>query len=188
MGSFGRFYSTVELGQNRRSKKNINSETSKSFSFDMNKEASSSSSESKEGTPTTSSGASEEVRDTIDVGRKIGFNMDGCEAKTRNLLLNSGDGNRECDFDVLDAHGKYGGILLVWDPSFFKKITVVKGDCFLVVCGSWAGCAEPCGFINVYAPQSIGQKKELWSNLLNLITSHTDVSWVIFGDFNEARR
>ncbi|KAJ9548105.1 hypothetical protein OSB04_020648 [Centaurea solstitialis] len=97
-------------------------------------------------------------------------------------------GNQAVDFEALDARGKSGGIILTWNPTFFQKMFCIKGDYFLVVWGNWTGKDTLCGFINVYAPHSASKKKELWSKLLDVITTHKEVAWVIFGDFNEVRR
>ncbi|KAJ9558860.1 LOW QUALITY PROTEIN: hypothetical protein OSB04_013474 [Centaurea solstitialis] len=42
------------------------------------------------------------------------------------------------------------------------------------------------GFVNVYAPNSISERKELWSKLASVLANE-DIKWCFFGDFNEVR-
>ncbi|KAJ9564765.1 hypothetical protein OSB04_000731 [Centaurea solstitialis] len=42
------------------------------------------------------------------------------------------------------------------------------------------------GLVNVYGPNSITERKELWKKLRTII-SNEDIKWCVFGDFNEVR-
>ncbi|GJS17780.1 cytochrome P450 [Tanacetum coccineum] len=62
----------------------------------------------------------------------------------------------------------------------------MEGEGFLAVIGSWKGKSGLVGFINVYAPQDVNLKIEIWKKIANIINS-IDAAWCIFGDFNEVR-
>ncbi|KAJ9566561.1 hypothetical protein OSB04_002527 [Centaurea solstitialis] len=102
-------------------------------------------------------------------------------------LLKSMWGNWNFDFELLEANGRSGGVLSLWDRSCFVKTGSLKGPGFLAVWGNWIGSPIPCGFINVYAPQALSDKRALWNNLSSLMVDYGEVLWITFGDFNEVR-
>ncbi|GJR68224.1 putative RNA-directed DNA polymerase, eukaryota, reverse transcriptase zinc-binding domain protein [Tanacetum coccineum] len=82
--------------------------------------------------------------------------------------------------------GASGGILTMWDTSFFSKEQQVVNPNFLCVIGSWSGLSSKVGLLNIYGPQSSSLKEPLWSSIENLINSF-NIVWIIFGDFNVVR-
>ncbi|KAD3338454.1 hypothetical protein E3N88_33975 [Mikania micrantha] len=95
-------------------------------------------------------------------------------------------GNKPMDYDLVDANGRSGGLLSMWDPGIFSKLAVNKGDNFLHVSGFVMGVEEPFNIINVYAPHDRSLKRELWETLVDLVNSSYGM-WIIMGDFNEVR-
>nr|GEY09596.1 hypothetical protein [Tanacetum cinerariifolium] len=71
-------------------------------------------------------------------------------------------GNSEFDFVTSPARGMSGGIISLWNNRFNIR------------------------WINVYAPQNLSRKIDLWNSLLSLTASWDGVV-VMMGDFNEVR-
>ncbi|GJZ70613.1 putative RNA-directed DNA polymerase [Tanacetum coccineum] len=82
-----------------------------------------------------------------------------------------------------EGNGSSGGILTVWDNSRVFDTKVMGEEGFLAVIGSWKRRDGLVGFINVYAPQDIEVKANLWDKISRLIVSID--AWYIFGDFNK---
>ncbi|XP_023768544.1 uncharacterized protein LOC111917117 [Lactuca sativa] len=73
------------------------------------------------------------------------------------------------------------------DDNFgFEDIEVTDRH-FLVIYGHCCGSGIEFAIANVYAPQSISDKRKLWLDLSNLIKSR-DVMWILMGDFNAVRK
>ncbi|PWA90188.1 RNA-directed DNA polymerase, eukaryota [Artemisia annua] len=84
----------------------------------------------------------------------------------------------------MDAVGRSGGILLMWDNKVFNKVQVISDPGFV---GRWIGVGEMVGFVNVYGPRNESDRKSLWSRISRVI-GNVNACWCIFGDFNEVRR
>ncbi|XP_076954451.1 uncharacterized protein LOC143628884 [Bidens hawaiensis] len=95
-------------------------------------------------------------------------------------------GPTEFKYDYVNAAGRSGGIMCIWDPKLFCRLSVIKDQNFLVVSGSIADRSELFNMVNVYSPQSLSEKQILWENLVNIRNSSPGV-WVFMGDFNEVR-
>lgn len=96
-------------------------------------------------------------------------------------------GRNSWDFASLDAVGNSSGILTVWDSSLFKLQRSFSHEGLVSVYGLWLGNNTKLGIINVYAPQNITCKKELWGRIETEMQSDPDAAWVVCGDFNEVR-
>lgn len=64
--------------------------------------------------------------------------------------------------------------------------TNISWNHFLGIEGEWAKDKIPVTMINVYAPCELNQKKELWRELIQVMTESGD-KWCIMGDFNSIR-
>ncbi|KAK9062631.1 hypothetical protein SSX86_019819 [Deinandra increscens subsp. villosa] len=95
-------------------------------------------------------------------------------------------GNSAVEFEGIEAQGRSGGILSLWDPASFRLVNCIKRPNFLLTSGQLAGGLGVLNVVNIYAPQDIGRKRALWCELLDLLES-TPGMWVIAGDFNEVR-
>ncbi|KAJ9553900.1 hypothetical protein OSB04_017945 [Centaurea solstitialis] len=94
-------------------------------------------------------------------------------------------GGFDC-FEFVPTIGSSGGLLTCWDSKVFNCSQVIKDNNFLVIEGIWSGVVGVFGFINIYGPNSIAERKELWPKLLSVL-SKEEVKWRLFGDFNEVR-
>ena len=99
----------------------------------------------------------------------------------RDLVNFWGDGS--LDFDVMDPHGRSGGIVNMWNPKVFKKLSSFKQRHFVVTTGSLVSDGTVLNVFNVYAPQRAGAKKRLWEDLAGHIRGCSGLI-VLMGDFN----
>ncbi|XP_076891625.1 uncharacterized protein LOC143543106 [Bidens hawaiensis] len=90
------------------------------------------------------------------------------------------------DYDMVDAVGQSGGILSVWDPSFFVKTGVLKNHRFLVINEVIKSTNASLTIINVYAPNDVVERKRLWLELLSVRRMVSGLCMLV-GDFNEVR-
>jgi len=96
-------------------------------------------------------------------------------------------GGSDCAFEIIEATGRSGGLLTVWDENIFKLSDVSKGRHFLAVFGKLQGVAKEVAIVNVYAPQPPSEKSKLWKDLTQLKSSR-EANWIFLGDFNAVRR
>ncbi|GKA14632.1 RNA-directed DNA polymerase, eukaryota [Tanacetum coccineum] len=92
----------------------------------------------------------------IRVGRAMGYSMEGCEKDIESIINSKGDeaetkmenvssqdcgnlmwGNSNYDYVFSEAAGNSGGILCIWEESFFKKDYVTISDSFVAIYGTW---------------------------------------------------
>nr|GEY97065.1 RNA-directed DNA polymerase, eukaryota [Tanacetum cinerariifolium] len=93
-------------------------------------------------------------------------------------------GNHRFEYIISEAVGNSGGILCVWDPSFFLKEQHIVWDNFVALYGTWVPKKIKLLVITVYAPQPLTSKRALWDYLLFLI-NRWDGHCLVMGDFNE---
>ena len=96
-------------------------------------------------------------------------------------------GNTQYDWEAVDSIGKSGGILCIWDPSVFSKVCSTSSRNYLAITGHWRGFPGLTTIVNVYGPQSITEKRQLWLDLTNLKNAQIG-NWVLFGHFNAVRK
>ncbi|KAK9070187.1 hypothetical protein SSX86_010587 [Deinandra increscens subsp. villosa] len=95
-------------------------------------------------------------------------------------------GISEVRFEGVEAQGRSGGILSLWNPSVFRFHNSLKNPNFLLISGSLVGGQDLLNIVNVYAPQDLNCKRRLWHTFLNLMANGSGM-WVFVGDFNEVR-
>ncbi|GKC12731.1 RNA-directed DNA polymerase, eukaryota [Tanacetum coccineum] len=95
-------------------------------------------------------------------------------------------GNFVFDYVHSDSVGNSGGILCVWDPKSYVKLSATVSDYFVILRGNWVSNGNLLLIISVYAPQDLTEKKLVWDYL-----GHVIANWkgevIIIGDFNEVR-
>ncbi|KAD7478955.1 hypothetical protein E3N88_02091 [Mikania micrantha] len=137
----------------------------------------------------------EEVNKTLEVGNLVGIDVNAFKEQIEAIIggedcsrlpIKQFWKNKQLEYDYVNAQGRSGGILSIWDPGVFTKMGVNKGDNFLHVFGSVVGIEESLNVVNVYAPQDPSTRRELWEVLLNLMGDHIGM-WILMGDFNEVR-
>lgn len=87
---------------------------------------------------------------------------------------------------AVGSRGKSGGLLSIWNSSLFYNVEVIKCHSFILVSGNWCGISVKMNFINVYAPDDIDERSQLWSDLLRMKRSGHGI-WLVMGDYNEVR-
>ncbi|XP_022023673.1 uncharacterized protein LOC110923927 [Helianthus annuus] len=87
------------------------------------------------------------------------------------------------DFDFVDAQGRSGGIISIWDPDLFIKSGAEKSRHWLLTSGFIKGINLEVHILNIYAPQTAPAKRLLWEDISALKASKQGI-WIIFGDFN----
>ncbi|KAJ0734229.1 putative endonuclease/exonuclease/phosphatase [Helianthus annuus] len=90
------------------------------------------------------------------------------------------------EYDFVDATGRSGGLLSLWDQKIFHKSSIQKSRYFLAVHGFIKGSGMKIVLVNVYAPQKNAEKRLLWRELERLV-QHDDAYWIVGGDFNCVR-
>ncbi|KAL6521526.1 hypothetical protein OROGR_018095 [Orobanche gracilis] len=90
------------------------------------------------------------------------------------------------EYEKVDSVGNSGGLLSVWDPKFLRKDRVLKGDNFPCVSGLLSDGLMRLNMVNVYAPQTNGDKRDLWTKLSQVIQAEQGW-WIVLGDFNAVR-
>ncbi|XP_021999376.1 uncharacterized protein LOC110896220 [Helianthus annuus] len=86
----------------------------------------------------------------------------------------------------VDAVGRSGGLISMWDPYVFEYIDVIREQRFIVVQGSIKHTGELINIVNVYAYNDPVERRALWEELL-LLKKSLEGMWVFGGDFNDVR-
>ncbi|XP_071727942.1 uncharacterized protein [Rutidosis leptorrhynchoides] len=111
------------------------------------------------------------------------------EIKCRNIeywWVESLWGNRDFGYVQKDVVGNSGGLLIVWDTSWFEVSNAMINDYFLAIKGCWKNLGKESIIVNVYGPHCDSGKRRFWNYLDGLLNS-CDTAWVICEDFNEVR-
>ncbi|PWA94018.1 RNA-directed DNA polymerase, eukaryota [Artemisia annua] len=95
-------------------------------------------------------------------------------------------GNNNYDKEFVGSVGQSGGLLCMWDKGLFTQFASIKNRFFLLVSGKLKGSNEIVNIMNVYAPQGVAAKQDLWLSIESLVLS-TAGMWVLLGDFNAVR-
>ncbi|XP_021999788.1 uncharacterized protein LOC110897333 [Helianthus annuus] len=102
------------------------------------------------------------------------------------LHISSFWGNTHFESDYVDAAGRSGGLLNIWDPDIFVRKGCVSNRFFLATLGEIKNLGVQINIVNVYAPHDPTLKHNLWLTLNNLISSSMGC-WILLGDFNCVR-
>ncbi|KAJ9543996.1 LOW QUALITY PROTEIN: hypothetical protein OSB04_023703 [Centaurea solstitialis] len=96
-------------------------------------------------------------------------------------------GSGNFDFVTVGSKGRSGGLVTIWDPDLVVKESVVLDRSFLLVKCRWVPLNKSFYIMNIYAPNSLAGREELWRKLTDVIRSDMSTGWVVCGDFNEVR-
>ncbi|GKC92439.1 putative RNA-directed DNA polymerase, eukaryota, reverse transcriptase zinc-binding domain protein [Tanacetum coccineum] len=69
--------------------------------------------------------------------------------------------NSPYDFVCNDPSGKYGGILAVWDTTFFTLIDTIVGNGFLVLLGKWCNIDPP------WTSMKLESNRNIWGTIFD---------------------
>ncbi|PWA75159.1 Aminotransferase-like mobile domain-containing protein [Artemisia annua] len=148
-----------------------------------------------------------EVADTVEFGGRLGAQLNGFEHLVSKAIEGEGlqsviqetmlvdsasfdfsqvGGNELVGVDYFKAVGKSGGLISMWNPRKFLKVSSVVDNNFIVTTGSLIEDGSVINVVNVYAPQKVRDKRLLWDRLKGLIQGMSGM-WVLLGDFNSVR-
>ncbi|CAH1444381.1 unnamed protein product [Lactuca virosa] len=146
--------------------------------------------------------SSSEIRNTVEVGNILGFEIDGDNPILKEVLgenesklgessppLNITEcwGDNNWGFEQVFTIGRSCGLVSIWDKGAFTLIETFKSIYFILTLGNLVGINGLTGIINIYGPQSIHEKSKLWDKLLSLKSS-ISATWILMGDFTVVRR
>lgn len=96
-------------------------------------------------------------------------------------------GNKFCDCASLEAVGKSGGILSIWNEQVFCKTSAWSDKGVLVVNGYLKEDGSQVCVMNVYAPCDTTERRILWNLVENIIATLGNIMYCVVGDFNAIR-
>ncbi|XP_028086229.1 uncharacterized protein LOC114287150 [Camellia sinensis] len=88
-------------------------------------------------------------------------------------------------FMAVDSDGSAGGLLSIWNTEVFQLKECCGHRNFLLLSGVTLNSFE-CVFLNVYGPNDVSKRAELWATFGNIRTSFHR-PWCMGGDFNVIR-
>lgn len=136
-------------------------------------------------------GKKEKRRDVNDLIHQVKADM--CciqESKLKvvnSRIIKSTWGNANCEWDFAKSEGSSGGIITIWNPTVFRKVSSWCCKNFLVISGFLMEDGKDCTVINIYAPNCSTSRYELWDQLGILEDQRKDECLCIVGDFNTIR-
>ena len=65
------------------------------------------------------------------------------------------------DSDGVNATGRSGGLLSIWNKELFVKSEVIKNKNFLIIVGNWKRIDDKLIFAKIYGPHAISNKNAL---------------------------
>ncbi|XP_028107655.1 uncharacterized protein LOC114306583 [Camellia sinensis] len=89
------------------------------------------------------------------------------------------------EYMSVEAEGRAGGLLCIWNPEVFYLSECCRNKKFILLSGTFHKSFE-CAILNIYAPNDVVKRGNLWEILLNL-KSNFSKPWCLSGDFNEIR-
>ncbi|XP_021995662.1 uncharacterized protein LOC110892828 [Helianthus annuus] len=103
-----------------------------------------------------------------------------------NFMVSRFWGKTILEFDEVEAMGRSGGILAIWDPTVLSRSGVVKHRHYLVISGQLRMTGEVLNIASIYAPNDPVARRHVWAELLQLRNSLPGM-WILLGDFNDVR-
>lgn len=94
--------------------------------------------------------------------------------------------NNNFGYELIEATGRSGEIITIWDDGVFLFLESIKSRHFLIVFGRCVGKNIDIEIVNVYAPHGPVEKRRLWEELAQIKSNRAAV-WIFTGDFNTVR-
>ncbi|XP_021985615.1 uncharacterized protein LOC110881761 [Helianthus annuus] len=94
--------------------------------------------------------------------------------------------NTGFEYSKMDADGRSGGLLSMWNPCVFNKDLEEKNQNYIIVKGRITREDVDLVIVNIYGSTLKANRRRMWEELLaakNSISGH----WILLGDFNEVR-
>jgi hypothetical protein len=95
-------------------------------------------------------------------------------------------GRSKFEFEWVPSVGRSGGLISLWDPSYFSAISCTKSRSFLIIHGVLLGSGINLSISNVYGPNDLLARRGLWDSLTGEIQKVPN-QWILMGDYNEVR-
>ncbi|XP_022004582.1 uncharacterized protein LOC110902169 [Helianthus annuus] len=125
-----------------------------------------------------------------DLRRAYGINFVAIQESKQSMVsvseLKKFWGSGSFGMEVVDSVGLSGGLICLWDDQLFKVRSSAKNRNFIHIKGELVGSGVILNFLNVYAPQGVSAKGDLWNLLADIINCNSG-QWVLGGDFNAVR-
>ncbi|KAL8499899.1 hypothetical protein ACS0TY_019784 [Phlomoides rotata] len=96
-------------------------------------------------------------------------------------------GDSNFDWAFSESEGRAGGILSIWKNDVFHKSSSWNVRGVLVVNGFFTEDGSRGVLLNVYAPCSSSEKRDLWEIIQNTVLQNLDARVCVVGDFNSIR-
>ncbi|XP_021980206.1 uncharacterized protein LOC110876343 [Helianthus annuus] len=87
---------------------------------------------------------------------------------------------------IVDAVGRSGGLVSMWDPTVFECTDIIKNQRFILVQGMVKHTGEILNIVNVYAYNDPVERRALWEELV-ILKRALEGMWIFGGDFNDVR-
>ncbi|GJW99297.1 RNA-directed DNA polymerase, eukaryota [Tanacetum coccineum] len=125
----------------------------------------------------------EVMEDLVEVGRTMGYNMDGCLKDIEAIISSQGDfqETKMENIDLFSIRNLWGNFS--YDFAFSPSVGYSGG---LLCSSTWTSTSTKLLIVSVYAPQDLSERKSLWDYIHHMIDQWVGES-VILGDFNEVR-
>lgn len=91
------------------------------------------------------------------------------------------------DWECVEAEGRSGGILSIWNDKIFCKTSSWQTRGVLAVNGFLKEDGSQVCILNVYAPCSTTDRIILWDIICNYLASYSATLVCVMGDFNAIR-
>ncbi|GMJ14282.1 hypothetical protein HRI_005097400 [Hibiscus trionum] len=90
-------------------------------------------------------------------------------------------------FAFSPSEGAAGGIITVWDDSFFRlKFSIIHSK-YVACVGTLLNEKLDVAIINIYAPNDVSERRRLWAELKEMV-HQLNIPVLIGGDFNVIRK
>ncbi|XP_028119123.1 uncharacterized protein LOC114316626 [Camellia sinensis] len=90
------------------------------------------------------------------------------------------------EYMVVDVVSSARDLLCIWDPDIFQVKDCCSNRRFILLLGTLFNQFD-CAILNIYAPNDVGSRGNLWDYLLKLKEEFLN-PWCLGGDFNEIRQ
>jgi exonuclease III len=91
---------------------------------------------------------------------------------------------KPCEFICSEAEGASRGLAFLWNPSKIKVELRSQSKRIITISYKIIGSMEQGTIMQVYGPQSLGEKRDFMRELSAVGTSMEEKQWIVGGDFN----
>ncbi|KAK8716126.1 hypothetical protein V6N13_043444 [Hibiscus sabdariffa] len=95
-------------------------------------------------------------------------------------------GNQTGNLTFSAANEASGGLISLWDSSYFKAESKIISERYILLIGAFLANNFRCGLLNIYAPNDIGERRDFLDSLSAVIAS-IQAPIFIGGDFNSVK-